>query len=116
MSEIEHRVGKLIPVKIETSMEETCKSIIRNMNIEKEDYHETYEECLGDEFYGSYVIIDDKLFRVEEEEINPYADIFIAEINEDGTYNFTVKYYNGGCSFNEVMGIAMDRLNKLSND
>lgn len=62
--------------------------------------------------YKEYVVIDGAIYKADYREIDDYDDILNASKNEDGTYDFEVKYYNGGCGFNEAIDIAIDRLTK----
>lgn len=42
--------------------------------------------------------------------IDPDDDIFNATQNLDGTIDFHVMYYNGGCSFNEAIEEAISNM------
>lgn len=57
---------------------------------------------------GAAVEIDGLIYEVEETRFEPYDDIFESSKNEDGSINFEVKYYNGGCGFQEAIGYALD--------
>ena len=50
---------------------------------------------------------------ISEDDIDDYADIFNASKNEDGTIDFLLRYYNGGCSFNEALTTAINKMNKI---
>lgn len=110
MSETEYRAGKLIPVEIEKDIEVTAKKLLDDAGIVKADYYDSFEECLTDELYGKYIVVDGKIFVVEEKEVNPYEDIFNVEPNGDGSFNFTLKYYNGGCGFGEAIENGFKKL------
>lgn len=58
--------------------------------------------------YYSAVEIDGMVYKVEKVHVDPYGDIFESSKNEDGTIDFEVKYYNGGCGFNEAIGYALE--------
>jgi hypothetical protein len=110
MSEIVHYRGTLEEVeKLENeSLEEQCKRILDDTK--SLSYHESYQEVLLDEFYKKYIIYDNTLYLVNKEEIEPSEDIFYSKGNEDGTINFEVRYYNGGCGFNEAMERALNNV------
>lgn len=72
-------------------------------------YTDSWEECIMDKFYQEAIIIDELVYRVEKEEQNPYDSVFEATKNEDGSYDFIVKYYNGGCGFDEAINYAVDK-------
>lgn len=107
MSETEHRVGKLTPVEINGTIEETAEAILKADGVEPKEYYDTFLDQLEDVGYRQYVITDGKIYKVDMAEIDPYNDIFNATHNEDGTIDFEVKYYNGGCSFNEAIEEAI---------
>ena len=53
------------------------------------------------------VEIDGQIYTVEKEYADPDVDIFKSTKNDDGTIDFEVKYYNGGCCFNEAIDAAL---------
>lgn len=89
MSETEHRKGTLKP---------TGKTL--------KQYAPLADDVL--DLDESAVEIDGLVYEVEEVKIDPYDDIFESSKNEDGSINFEVKYYNGGCGFNEAIVYALD--------
>jgi len=110
MSETVTYKGKLQEVVlINDNLEETCKDILLKNNIEiHNDF--SYQEQLSDNFYKEYVSTNNKLYRVLYKENFEFDNIFNAELNLDGTISFLVKYYDGGCSFNEAIEKAMDNI------
>lgn len=111
MSETVYYKGILKPVDmlIGEGIEERCKRIIGN--VELEDYYESYQEKLMDDYdyYEKYVIHNGILYSVEKQNFDPEESIFIANRNDDGTINFEVRYYNGGCSFDEAIDYALSK-------
>lgn len=89
------------------TIEETCKAILSEMGIDDHKFCDSYREKLEDEGYRKYFITDAAVYEVEAEEKDPDDDIFRATKNEDGSIDFEVKYYNGGCSFNEALDEAI---------
>jgi hypothetical protein len=73
----------------------------------KNEYSETIEEYFQDQFYEKYVMIGDELYEILITSFHDTEDIFKATDNGDGTYDFVVSYYNGGCSFGEAIEKAM---------
>lgn len=66
-----------------------------------------------DVFYKeSGVLINDVIFEIVTMRSFEYDDMFEASRNSDGTIDFTVKYYNGGCSFSEALERAFSKMNK----
>lgn len=110
MSETVSLVGKLILVEIQGDIENTCRLILKENGQEKSEYDDSYREALEDWGYKQYYITDTAIFRVEMESDDPYDDIFHAVKNDDGSYDFTLKYYSGGCSFSEAINEAIDNI------
>ena len=91
MSETVHYKGKLTP---------TLKTL--------EEYDPTAVDCfdLGEEA----VEIDGFIFEVNKTD-HQYSNIFLATKNDDGTIDFEVKYYDGGCGFEEAIDNALSKNN-----
>lgn len=109
MSDYEHHIGKITEVVIKESLELTCKEIVENNELPS--YQDSYVEYLLDELYDEYLVINGKLYSVEKEAIDPYDDIQRLHKNEDGTFSFEAKFYNGGTCLSEVLE---DAFNKIS--
>lgn len=110
MSEEEYWAGKLIPVEMLSSTEDTCKKICKEHGWVLDAYYDSWREVLEEEGYKDYCIVDSKIFKVEADKEDPCGDIYKAKFNEDGTYDFVLKFYNGGCSFTEAIEEALYRL------
>lgn len=115
MSEQVYQTGKIKLVeKNGEKLWQQCKRIL------EEEYNREYDESLYSpedyiddfiqEIYEDYVLIDDSIYKVEElKDLDSY-DIYELHDNKDGTMNFILSYYNGGCSFNEAMEEAYERM------
>ena len=104
MSEMVHYTGKIVPVgKLPNeTLEEQCKRILAKYN-----YLDLKSYC--DEFYERYVIAGGEVYKVVEKNHKDMdEDIFNAHDNGDGTIDYEVMYYNGGCSFNEAIEYALE--------
>ncbi|MDP4159789.1 MAG: hypothetical protein Q8911_08515 [Bacillota bacterium] len=108
MSETVHYRGTLTVVErsVNETLEEQCKRILGYPELES--YHDSFQEQLLHENYHAYVIHDDVLYFVEKQDIDPDEDICRVEKNSNGTFDFEVKYYNGGCSFDEAIQEAFE--------
>lgn len=118
MSRIEFHTGKLYPVKIETSLEETCKSIAARHGIElSEDWLEDFRDAF-DEYATKvtsqpeeYFIHGEKLYRViDHVESEDEEDFMRLSRNADGSLQFIGQFYNGGTDFSEMLEEALDEL------
>ena len=114
MSETVHYTGKLQLVhKIPNeTLEEQCKRILTEHNyFELNGYCDSWREMLCEELYERYVISCGEVYKViEKNHKGMDNDVFNAHDNKDGTIDYEVMYYNGGCSFNEAIEIALENM------
>ena len=109
MSDYEHSKGKLTPVEIVGDLENTAKLLLEKMEIEPVGWYDNFLEQFEVETYRTYIVLNDKIYKIESTPIDIYDDILNAVENEDETIDFEVKFYNGGCSFSEAIEIAVKR-------
>jgi hypothetical protein len=118
MSRTEFHTGKLYPVKIETSLEETCRSIAKRFDIElSEDWKEDFKDAF-DEYATKvtsqpeeYFIHGEKLYRVIDHIESEDEEYFMRlSRNSDGSLSFIGQFYNGGTCFSEMLEEALDDL------
>lgn len=113
MSETVHYKGKLAKVEIlqNETIEDTCKRICEKEGItELPEYTSDFRECIFDTLYDKYIEIDGELYKfIENKEIGDF-DIFDMHQNNDGTFDFDVMFYNGGCSLSEALETAKHRM------
>lgn len=117
MSEYEHIKGTISLVPFTGTLEETCFWCLNKQSITPDPEYggdpNPFEMQLRDECYRDYVIHDNEVFEVVGAEEVEEFDIYNASITPDGSgINFEVCYYNGGCSFDEAVGIALDKMLK----
>jgi hypothetical protein len=98
VSETVHYKGKLTPTG------KTALEFIGDKDIS--DYDDI-EEYFTDNFYKYAVLFEGKVFIVDKQDIDQDTDVFNSSKNDDGSIDFEVKYYNGGCCFNEAMEEAL---------
>lgn len=110
MSETVHYKGILKKVEKQDgeTLEEQCKRLLENKELPS--YCDSYEEYILDEYYREIVIHKGVIYRVEKEGVDPDGDFFNASIKENGEIEFEVRYYNGGCSFNEAIEEAIKKI------
>ncbi len=110
MSRTEFHTGKLYPVKIETSLEETCKSIAARHGVELgEDWQEDFRENFNES--EEYFIHGEKLYRVIDHVESEDEEYFMRlSRNSDGSLQFIGQFYNGGTCFSEMLEEALDEL------
>lgn len=114
MSEMVHYSGKLqlVDKLPNETLEEQCKRILAKHNyFELDSYCDSWREMLYEELYERYVIANNTIYEVVEKKHRSIdEDIFEAHANLDGSIEYEVMYYNGGCSFNEAIEEALENL------
>lgn len=99
MSETEHFKGKLTP---------TGKTVDQYMKfVDTPSYYDDKKEHFNDEFRDVAIEINGEVYAIVRNEYEDSDDIFESTKNEDGTIDFQVKYYNGGCDFGEALEYAL---------
>lgn len=115
MSETEAHTGKITPIDLENK---TLDEWIQNKldTTELEEYYENWIEALEDAFYEDFYYDPNSeiLYKIESEELDP-ENILEMTKNSDGSYNFTISYYNGGASFDEVLQWGIQEVEKPNN-
>lgn len=109
MSQQETHIGKLklVPKLENETSEEQCKRLCNNAELES--YHDDYLDYLKDEYYNTYIVYNDDIYEIiEDDENNGYYDIFNAYNNSDGSISYVLSYYNGGCGFSDAIGYALE--------
>ena len=112
MSEMVHYTGKIARVEnvLNETLEELCERILREHKyLSLSKYCSSWREMLCDKLYDQYVIVGGEVYKVIEKNHRDIDEgIFDAHDNGDGTINYEVMYYNGGCSFNEAIEYALE--------
>lgn len=110
LSETVHYKGILKKVeKLEgEKLEDQCKRLLENKDLPS--YFDSYAEYILDEYYREITIQNGVVYRIEKEEIDPYSDIFKATMGDNGEIKFEVRYYNGGCGFDEAIEEAIKNI------
>ena len=116
MSETEHNIGKLIPMSITETLEETAKRIHIENGWNKPE-SETFLESLKDLGYRKYIILldENKIYKVVNKQIDPDDEILHAKTTTNGIIEYELRFYNGGASFDEAMQEALKRHEILHN-
>lgn len=111
MSETVHYKGVLKQVERldGESLEEQCKRLLGNNELPS--YFDSYADWLVDNYYKTMTIQNGVVYEVEKVEVDLDSDIFIANQKKDGSIEFEVRYYNGGCGFDEALEEAIKGMN-----
>jgi hypothetical protein len=115
MSQVEVHVGQLMKIdKLEsTTPEEWCKEYFLENGITQLDhYYESWVEYFNDEYYEEFLVHKNDIYRkIKDTECYGGDDIYHAHKNENGTIDYILSYYNGGCGFTEAIEEALNNLN-----
>lgn len=109
MSDYETRTGNLRKTKL--SVDEIIYNWLKDN--EKPKYYKLPEDnndLFRDEFDDKYVLLNDIVFEIINDKDLEDDDIFELTKNEDGTYSYLLRYYNGGCGFEEALETAYDNM------
>jgi len=114
MSDYESHKGTLHPT--EYTKREIVEEFINNYQDTEyiSDYKdkELTDDIIADIWWeiDNYIEVQGKIYRVQDTQFDPDSDIFEMEENEDGTLDYHLRYYNGGCGFQEAMETAARKL------
>lgn len=118
MSDYETRVGKIKKITPEDgwSTIDMIRWVITDRALKIPDYYdeksdEDLKEFFRCELGDTFPIINDVLYEVVEDKNLDDYDLFEASENKDGTIDYTLRYYNGGCGFEEALETAIDKMN-----
>jgi hypothetical protein len=119
MSRTEFHTGRLYPITIKVSLEDTCRTIAKRFDIElgedwQEDFKDKFDEYSNKKGHASeeYFIHDENLYRVMDHVESEDSDYFMRlNKDEDGSISFIGQFYNGGTCFSEMLEEALDDLN-----
>ena len=109
MSEMETHRGKLVPMDLPgDTLEDRAREACLKLCLEKEDYHDTWLDCLEDEGYKKVHINGDVIYEIQDEELDSYGFVE-GTANDDGTIDYMISWYNGGASMDEVLAAALTK-------
>lgn len=111
MSEVVRHCGKVRKADLQgMNPEEWCENKCKELGIEKDSWHDSYEDALLHEPYPArFVKVNGEFWEVvENREEEDYEDISLLFPAEDGTYNFVFQFCNGGTCFGEMLKDAIE--------
>jgi len=109
MSDYETRTGTLR--KTELSVNEVVDDWLKYN--EKPSYYTLPEdnlELLKSELSEKYIAVDDIVLEIINDKNLGDDDIYELTKNKDGTYSYVLRYYNGGCGFDEALETACENI------
>ena len=111
MSRVETHKGKLTPLDLAgDTLEDRARELCLQECIEMDKYENTWLETVmyGDACRNRFFVHEKRevIFRKDDTEVDP--DGFIeCTVNDDGTYDYFISWYNGGAGMDEVLESAM---------
>jgi hypothetical protein len=116
MSETVHYIGKLTEIKSEYyTVDEIAKAILiindaKPSEFDNEYYQGSHKDMVCDKFSDEYLELNGKLYSYTQESIEAEEDIMRATIDNTGVISYEVKYYNGGCAFQEALEESINNI------
>ena len=118
MSRTEFHTGRLIPVHIDTTLEEKCIDIAFEHNVTLATQVDDWQEEFMDEFgeWGAkrhnrpeYFIHKGSLYLIRDHVELEDNDYFMhLTKHDDGSISFIGQFYNGGTCFSEMLNESLD--------
>lgn len=110
MSSVVHYKGtlKLIEKKDNETLEEFFHRVVEG-NVDISCY-ESLTEYVTYEMQDTYYIKGNDVYAVTREEMDPDNEFFFGTVREDGTIEYNVRYYNGGCSFDDALAETLEKI------
>ena len=123
MSETVYYTGKIKKVDTkDLNNIDYIKKYVKDNNLKKpkwlsnNDYN-IFELLDAYGLFEKFVEVEDELYEVLEKfDLNIYDDLYEGDLNLDDEIEFTVKYYNGGCSFPEAINEVVESIKKRSDE
>jgi hypothetical protein len=112
MSQEEIHIGKLRKIAIHSSVEEWAESKCKLDNIEKASYNNNWLEQLRDSYYEKYFIVNGNIYEAFDHKEFDYEDIYYLKDNGDNTFDFVMKFYNGGTCLEECIEEELEKILK----
>ena len=108
MSQTEIHIGTLSPT-YETLEDYVNKLPAIKRPTEDDTSWQSLEDWAADVLHGKIHIIDDYVWVVKDTSLDSDDDLYRSTKNPDGTITYVLKYYNGGCSWNEALEESLKR-------
>ena len=84
------------------SLEEKCKELCHERGDELTQQYGSYREMLEDNLSNWYIILNNKLYRIDDNEVDDDYYCNITE-HDDGSYTYVARFYNGGTCLRECL-------------
>lgn len=105
MSDYETHYGTLRKIDLEgLTLEEKCKELCDQHSVKLNDWgwYTSYTSLLRDRLNDWYVILNGTLYSITDHTIDNDCYCILNE-NEDGSYNYYARFYNGSTYLEECL-------------
>lgn len=110
MSEQKQWKGVLIPYYEDLEVETACHTALNDCGIVfNEGEYTSAIDQVEEKLYDQFIVVKDSLYKIVKQDIS-YQDIFEGSSNRDGSIDFVVSFYNGGCSLGEALEYVIDKV------
>ena len=110
MSEVELHIGKLKKIDLNgLSAEEWCKQKCDQLGYDVDYTYDSYQEALAIKS-DKYIVVNNKVYEIDEKSLDPYDGIDEFYDNGDGTYSYIMEFYNGGTCLLECLESNLENI------
>lgn len=105
MSRVELHIGTIKEVDTQgLTIEEWCKKECENSFEIKHlgIFNCYYDFLMSLTDYRKYIVLNDKIYKIDDKEYED-DDIYEMYPNEDGSYSYVMRFYNGGTCLSECL-------------
>lgn len=108
MSETVQYTGKLTEIDLKgLTVEKKAEEIFEKLG-GVENLYSSFADWLLYEMDKEYYVDGEKLYEISDfKNIDSDDDIFQAKKQTDGSIDFNVRFYNGGCCLDEALEVAL---------
>lgn len=109
MSDYKSHKGKLVPMVTDLSCEDFAKQIVGK---ELPKYYDNFIEVIQDDIEKyPYYFYNDKVYAIENKELDPDKDEFEFNQNQDETIKYSFRFYNGDTCLSEQIEKVLSKIN-----
>lgn len=102
-------IGTLSKVIIDVEVEQWCENHCKQNNItELKSYYQNWKECARDNF-ENLLITNDEVYEKFDQKLDGDDDIYHIQKNDDGTFSYVMRFYNGATYLDECLEESLER-------
>ena len=112
---MQHYTGKakLLLRHYRETLEDQIRDVLKSSPKELEEGGwETYREQLNETHYDEYIIVEDRLYEIQDLHVHDVDDSSYSAHQVGIDYNFEVRFHDGGESLDEAISEAIEKANR----